>query len=130
MGEPNNRSAQLHEIATNRDEVISLDADGIDHLCERLNTPPCISILEPGQLNSVRTALVSMLHITPLDRRHLQDGTFSVCATSTEPGETCCIVSAVAAQDCPADHFPGASEEFLAICRLGRRRRVCACSFR
>ena len=37
MGDPNNRSLAIHEIATNDDEVISLDADGIDSLCMRLN---------------------------------------------------------------------------------------------
>ncbi|NRC54187.1 hypothetical protein [Neoaquamicrobium sediminum] len=37
MGDPGNRSNAIHEIATNGDSVVSLDADAIDALCERLN---------------------------------------------------------------------------------------------
>lgn len=37
MGEPKNRPDWLHDIATNGDEEISLDDDGIDGLCEKLN---------------------------------------------------------------------------------------------
>ena len=37
LGDPANRSADIHEIATDGDEVISLDANDIDDLCERLN---------------------------------------------------------------------------------------------
>lgn len=38
MGDPDNRSDMIHDIATNGDTVISMDADGIDDLCARLNT--------------------------------------------------------------------------------------------
>jgi hypothetical protein len=39
QGGPFNRSARIHEIATNSGAVMSsLDEDGIDQLCERLNT--------------------------------------------------------------------------------------------
>jgi hypothetical protein len=38
QGEPANRSDWIHELATNCHEVVSLDDDGIDELCERLNT--------------------------------------------------------------------------------------------
>jgi hypothetical protein len=39
QGDPFNRSARIHEIATNSGAVMSsLDDDGIDQLCERLNT--------------------------------------------------------------------------------------------
>ena len=38
QGEPANRSEWIHRLATNDDEVISLDEDGIDQLCERFNT--------------------------------------------------------------------------------------------
>jgi hypothetical protein len=38
QGEPANRSDWIHELATNGDDVISLDDAGIDELCERLNT--------------------------------------------------------------------------------------------
>lgn len=37
QGNPANRSDAIHDIATAGDEVISLDDDGIDDLCERLN---------------------------------------------------------------------------------------------
>lgn len=36
MGEPCNRSDEIHDIATDGDET-SLDDAGIDHLCERIN---------------------------------------------------------------------------------------------
>lgn len=38
MGDPFNRSNDIHEIAHDGGEVISLDDEGIDELCERLNT--------------------------------------------------------------------------------------------
>jgi hypothetical protein len=38
QGDPANRSLDIHEIATNGDDVISLDEKGIDELCEMLNT--------------------------------------------------------------------------------------------
>lgn len=37
LGNPMNRSDEIHEIATNGDQVISMDDDGIDYLCERIN---------------------------------------------------------------------------------------------
>ncbi|MBM2293794.1 hypothetical protein JQX09_17845 [Sulfitobacter pseudonitzschiae] len=37
MCEPDNRSDALHDIATNGSDVISLDADAIDALCEKIN---------------------------------------------------------------------------------------------
>lgn len=37
MGDPANRSDDIHDIATQNDDVISLDAEGIDDLCERIN---------------------------------------------------------------------------------------------
>jgi len=38
LGSPANRSEAIHEIATNGGEIVSLDTDGIDELCEKLNT--------------------------------------------------------------------------------------------
>ncbi len=38
MGDPANRADDIHDIATNGDEDISLDAAGIDQLCEDINT--------------------------------------------------------------------------------------------
>ena len=41
QGDPDNRSDEIHEIATNGGEVMSsLDDDGIDDLCERINCAP------------------------------------------------------------------------------------------
>lgn len=37
MGEPENRSDRIHQVATNGDTVISLDDEGIDELCASLN---------------------------------------------------------------------------------------------
>lgn len=37
QGDPDNRSDMIHDIATNGDAVISLDDEGIDELCERIN---------------------------------------------------------------------------------------------
>jgi len=37
-GDPENRSDDIHELATNGGDVISLNDDGIDELCERINT--------------------------------------------------------------------------------------------
>lgn len=37
MGDPDNRSQAIHDIATACDTVISLDADAIDELCEGIN---------------------------------------------------------------------------------------------
>ncbi|MBT9385488.1 hypothetical protein KM176_16560 [Pseudooceanicola sp. CBS1P-1] len=38
MGDPENRSDAIHEIATDCGSCISLDASGIDDLCEKLNS--------------------------------------------------------------------------------------------
>lgn len=38
QGDPMNRSDRIHDIATDMERTISLDSDGIDELCERLNT--------------------------------------------------------------------------------------------
>ena len=37
QGDPSNRSCHIHDIATNCEEGISLDAEGIDALCQALN---------------------------------------------------------------------------------------------
>ncbi|MFP3637683.1 hypothetical protein [Paraburkholderia sp. SIMBA_054] len=38
MGDPVNQSDEIHDLATNGNEDISMDSDGIDDLCERVNT--------------------------------------------------------------------------------------------
>lgn len=54
-GEPGNRSDDIHEIATDGGTQISLDADGIDALCEQINCSPdddkpkCIATLTPEE---------------------------------------------------------------------------------
>lgn len=50
LGEPANRPIQIHEIATNADEVISLNDEGIDQLCEQLN----IEYSQPAQKVTTR----------------------------------------------------------------------------
>lgn len=37
QGEPHNRSDAIHDIATNGGAVVSMDADGIDDLCQKIN---------------------------------------------------------------------------------------------
>lgn len=37
MSEPTNRPVAIHEIATNSETIIALNADDIDDLCELLN---------------------------------------------------------------------------------------------
>lgn len=46
MGEPDNRSDAIHDIATNGGEDISYDAGDIDDLCERVNFAPSEVSLE------------------------------------------------------------------------------------
>lgn len=56
MGDPANRSDAINDIATNGGEVISLDAEGIDDLCERLNTaerPMLAIVVEGGIIQSL-----------------------------------------------------------------------------
>lgn len=56
MGDPANRSDMIHEIATNGGAVISLNAEGIDDLCERLNTaetPVLAIVMEGGLIQSL-----------------------------------------------------------------------------
>ena len=48
QGEPNNRSDDFHTIATPDDCVISMDADGIDELCEKLNCETVDITKEPN----------------------------------------------------------------------------------
>ena len=44
MGIPANRSDEIHDIATNGGNETSMDDDGIDNLCERLNTRELVLI--------------------------------------------------------------------------------------
>lgn len=54
MGEPSNRSDAIHDIATNMDEVISLDEAGIDDLVELLQyTPPAAETLSVMKENGL-----------------------------------------------------------------------------
>jgi len=48
QGDPANRSDDLHDLATRGGESISLDSDGIDDLCERINTDsPRAELISP-----------------------------------------------------------------------------------
>lgn len=40
QGDPFNRSEAIHELATNGDEEVSLDDEGIDELCQLINHAP------------------------------------------------------------------------------------------
>lgn len=61
MGEPANRSDEIHAIATNGDEDISMDDKGIDALCERINfggnkQPTAVIEVNGGVINCVRVS--------------------------------------------------------------------------
>lgn len=45
MGDPANRSQMIHHLATDADEVVSLDAAAIDALCERINGAPKVKVV-------------------------------------------------------------------------------------
>jgi len=68
QGEPTNRSDDIHLIATDGDSQISLDAEGIDALCERLNLDVpvrCLIGLEGGLVTGVTSNV--LLEFTVLD---------------------------------------------------------------
>jgi ribonuclease PH len=68
QGEPSNRSDGIHVIATDGDTHTSLDAAGIDALCERINqgTPVrCVIGLEGGLVTGVTANVI--LEFTVLD---------------------------------------------------------------
>ncbi len=44
QGEPANRSLDIHDIATGNDSQVSMDADGIDGLCEAINTKKIVLV--------------------------------------------------------------------------------------
>lgn len=54
LGDPDNRSDDIHDIATDGGDLTSLDADGIDDLCERLNREKCA--LATGRLLPIKFA--------------------------------------------------------------------------
>lgn len=41
LGDPAHRPYEIHQIATNEGQEISLDAEAIDSLCERINIDDC-----------------------------------------------------------------------------------------
>ncbi|MGT2457648.1 hypothetical protein ACU4GI_32620 [Cupriavidus basilensis] len=58
QGNPARRSEAIHDIATNGGAVISLDAAGIDELCERLNVPGATpEAIGGAELERVKRAL-------------------------------------------------------------------------
>ena len=68
QGEPANRSDDFHLIATDGDSQISLDAEGIDTLCERINLNEpvrCLIGLEGGLVTGVTSNVP--LEFTVLD---------------------------------------------------------------
>lgn len=68
QGDPANRSDDIHLIATDGDSQISLDAEGIDALCERINLNEplrCLIGLEGGLVTGVTSNV--LLEFTVLD---------------------------------------------------------------
>lgn len=68
QGDPANRSDDIHLIATDGDSQISLDAEAIDALCERLNLDVpvrCLIGLEGGLVTGVTSNV--LLEFTVLD---------------------------------------------------------------
>ena len=68
LGKPSNRSDDIHLIATDGDSQISLDAEGIDAICERINLNEpvrCLIGLEGGLVTGVTSNV--MLEFTVLD---------------------------------------------------------------
>lgn len=57
QGDPKNRSDAIHYIATACDEVISLDADGIDELCLELNRGMKSDLDDSKKLQNVTVTL-------------------------------------------------------------------------
>lgn len=60
LGEPCNRPEDIHELATCGDECISLDAAGIDSLCEALN---CGGYLSPEVAKAYVAALKAITEV-------------------------------------------------------------------
>lgn len=54
MGESSNRSEAIHWIATNEGKVRSLDAAGIDALCEKINAAPKVKVVYRKQKSKRR----------------------------------------------------------------------------
>ncbi len=61
MGEPANRSDAIHQIATCGEELVSLDADAIDVLCEEIN---CSSTITNGSVLAGNEAVFSYLDLS------------------------------------------------------------------
>ena len=68
QGDPANRCEDIHLIATDGDSHISLDAEGIDAICERINLNEpvrCLIGLEGGLVTGVTSNV--LLEFTVLD---------------------------------------------------------------
>lgn len=64
MGDPDNRDDDIHDIATGGGEVMSsLDDDGIDALCERLNGVAPVAP-QSDDMEALRAALRDMMRAT------------------------------------------------------------------
>ena len=68
MGEPENRPLWLHDIATKNDEQISLNAEGIDQLCQEINVEPDAEELSIEEVSTIDDALTEDL--VQIDLRH------------------------------------------------------------
>lgn len=71
MGDPFNRSDDIHELATNGDEVQSLDEGDIDNLVVELNTgailPVAVVEIEGGLMGCVRTSVPMQIVVLDSD---------------------------------------------------------------
>ena len=74
-GEPCNRPLPIHDIATNMDAEISMNDEGIDDLCERLN----VDCNEP---EIDRTLVLSTGHLSKATAQRFED---------YKPGDRSCI---------------------------------------
>lgn len=62
MGDPAMRSDAIHDIATDGGKVTSMDAAGIDDLCDRINTPDLIQGAAPEMLAALKSAERMLKH--------------------------------------------------------------------
>lgn len=88
QGEPANRSLEIHDIATGNDSQVSMDANGIDDLCEALNMGRIIlvdSIKAKHALDDVFELLVGKEY----QRLQVKRAEVYLCTHCGRPEEDC-----------------------------------------
>ena len=76
QGDPSNRSDEIHDIATDGDNQISLDEEGIDVLCEKVNygEAPLICIgLKGGLVTGVSSTAEVLFVVLDYDTEGVSD---------------------------------------------------------